>query len=698
MKRSPIAALALGACLFAAGADARIVRFEVTADEPAFAGQSFGQVGQYRRIAGRAHGEVDPAHPGNAIIQDITLAPRNARGMVEYWTDVEILVPADRARANGMVLLDVVNRGNKRALSAFNLGAPISNVSANAGDGMLMARGYTVVFFGWQPDLLPGNDRLLMGVPVARNPDGSAITGVVRSELVTATPLRTLNLSSGHFTALTHASYPTVSLDHRTPLADGFRPTLTVRAREQDRRVEIPPEQWRFADCDGAAPVPSETRICLDGGFQPGRLYELIYRGRDPLVLGLSYAGMRDLGAFFRYDASNPAGLGDRARTLLFGTSQSGRNMRLMLHLGFNQAEDGRPAFDAMMPHIGGGLAAMNIRFAQPGRAWGEQIDHLYPAYDFPFTYVRLDDPITGRSQGILDRCQASNTCPRIVHVATALEMWEGRQSLGLTDPLGTRDIADPPNVRIFIMASTQHGAWTAPMPRQAPFGICQQQPNPNPQIHTMRALLVALEDWTLSDIAPPDSVVPRIADGTLVAPEAVKFPKIPANAYNGVERPAVRFLGVTNPLRVLDFGPGYNAADSSGIISIEPPRAGDREYRLLVPQVDADGNDIGGVRSVQLRVPVGTYTGWNLGRADRFEDGFCSLSGSHIPFAPDRAAREAAGDPRPSIAERYPTRDAYVAQVRRATQELVSARLLLADDAAALVAAAQADGPVPHR
>ena len=695
--RSPIAALALGLSLaVAAAAEARIVRFEVAADEPAFAGASFGQVGQYRRIAGRAFGEVDPAAPGNAIIQDIGLAPRNARGMVEYWTDVEVLVPRTTANASGLVLLDVVNRGNKRALFTFN-GAPLSNASDNPGDGFLMRRGDTVVFFGWQPDLLEGDNRVRMGVPVARNPDGSAITGVVRTELVTAAARKTLNLSSGHFTALTHTSYPTVSTDNRTALPDGFRPTLTVRAREQDARVEIPAEKWSFADCEGAAPVASDTKICLDGGFQPGRLYELIYRAKDPLVLGLSYAAMRDLGAFFRRDPANPAGLGDRARTVLYGTSQSGRNIRMMLHLGFNQAEDSQPAFDAMLPHIGGGLAAMNIRFAQPGRAWGEQIDHLFPAYDFPFTYTRVNDPITGRTQGILDRCTATSTCPKIFHAATALEMWEGRQSLGLTDPMGTQDIPDPPNMRTYIMASTQHAAWVAPMPRQAPFGICQQQPNPNPQLQTMRALLAALSDWTLKGTEPPASMVPRIADGTLVPPDSLAFPKIPANAYNGTERPAVRFLGVTNPLGVLDFGPGYNAADSSGVISIEPPKVGEQRYRLLVPQIDADGNDVAGIRSVALSVPVGTYTGWNLGRADRFQDGFCSLSGSHIPFAPDRAARDAVGDPRPSIAERYPTREAYVEKVKAAAAELVAQRFLLAEDADWIIARAQAAGPAPH-
>lgn len=695
--RRTLAAAALALSFSAPAAEARIVRFEASSDTAAFGGQNFGQVGEYRRITGRAFGEVDPAHPGNAIIQDIALAPRNARGMVEYWTDVDILVPADRARASGLVLFDVVNRGNKRALFTFN-GAPTQgNAADHAGDGFLMARGDAVVFFGWQPDLLEGDNRLRMGVPVARNADGSAITGIVRSELVTAAPRRTLNLSSGHFTQLTHASYPTVSTDHRTPLADGFRPTLSVRARQQDARVEISPDQWRFADCEGAAPVASATRICLDGGFQPGRLYELIYRAENPLVLGLSFAAARDLGAFLRDDPASPLGLGARARTVLYGTSQSGRFVRSVLHLGFNRTEDGRLAFDAMLPHIGGGQISMNIRFAQPGRAWGEQIDHLFPAYDFPFTYARTEDPITGRVQGVQDRCQATDTCPKIFHIATALEMWEGRQSLGLTDPLGTRDVADPANLRTFIMASTQHGTWLQPMPRQAPFGLCQQQPNPNPQLHTMRALYVALADWVQRDVAPPPSVVPRISDGTLVPPSQVRFPRIPANAYNGVERPAAKFLALANPLRVLDFGPDYRAADTSGVIGVEPPRLGDREYGVLVPQVDADGNDLAGIRSVTLRVPLGTYTGWNLGRAGRFEDGFCSLSGSHIPFAPDRAAREALGDPRPSLAERYPSRAAYVAAVREAAAELVGLRHLLASDAEAIIAAAEARGPVPH-
>ena len=349
--------------------------------------------------------------------------------------------------------------------------------------------------------------------------------------------------------------------------------------------------------------------------------------------------------------------------------------------------------YEGALPHIGGGLAALNIRFAQAGRGWGEQIDHLYPAYDFPFTYARLTDPITGRTQGLLDRCQTTNTCPRIFHVATAFEIWEGRQSLGLTDPLGTKDVASPDNVRTYIMASTQHGSAPLPLPAQPPFGNCQQQPNPNPQRWTMRALLVAFTRWVRDDVAPPASAVPRLADGTLVPPEDVSFPSIPANNYGDVPRPAVKFLRLTNPLYVLDFGPQYRAQDSSGIITFEPPRIGARPYRLLVPQVDVDGNDVAGIRSVHLQVPVGTYTGWNLFRAGRFEDGSCILQGSFIPFARTRAERLATGDTRPSIEERYPTRETYVDAVRSSAHELVKQQFLLADDATALVAEAEKDG-----
>ena len=689
--------------LLAGAVEARITRIEIARAEPAFGGQGFGAVGPYQRLIGRAYGEVDPANPLNAVIQDILLAPRNARGMVEYATDIEILKPADMGKSNRILLFDVANRGNKLAVRNFNADmAPVVadlNALKSAGDGWLMQEGYTVVWFGWQADVLKGLDRITFTAPAAHNADGSPVTGIVRAELIAQQPVATLNLSSGWFTAMNHSSYPTVSTDNRAALSDGFLPTLTVRAKEQDPRVSIPNSEWSFGSCpDGAAVAPNDKQICYPAKFQPGRFYELIYRAKDPTVMGLGFAATRDLGAFLRDATTDHLGAANpvyRAgnRTIIAGTSQSGRMIRQFLHLGFNQAEGGGHAFDGAFPHIGGGLMPLNLRFAQPGRAWGGQVDHLYPAYDFPFTYGQQRDPLTRRTQGVLDRCTASKTCPRIFHVATALEVWEGRQSLGFTDPLGTRDVADPSIVRTYILASTQHAAAPLPLSKAAPFGNCQQQPNPNPHTWTMRALLTGMVQWLRSGTQPPQSAAPRIADGTLVAPDQVRFPPIPANAYGEVKRPAVRFLAVNNPLHVLDFGPEYKAADTGGVVTVEPPRVGTAQYGVLVPQVDADGNDLAGIRSVYVQVPIGTYTGWNLGRADRFEDGFCSLQGSFIPFAATKAERTVAGDPRPSLEERYPTKDSYVAAVRKAAEGLVANRYLLKADAERLIAEAERGG-----
>jgi Alpha/beta hydrolase domain len=444
--------------------------------------------------------------------------------------------------------------------------------------------------------------------------------------------------------------------------------------------------------------TPDERHLCYRDGFKPGHLYELIYRAKDPTVGGLGFAAARDLGAFLRNSDKDDSGTVNpvyRADNLavIEGSSQSGRMIRSLLALGFNRDEAGRRVFDGAFPHIGGGLMPLNLRFGQPVRAWGEQTDHLYPAYDFPFTYARQTDPLTQRTGGLFDRCGATYTCPKLFHVATSLEMWEGRQSLGLTDPLGRTDVADPPNVRTYIMASTQHSPAPLPLAARPPFGNCQQQPNPNPQIWTMRALLTAFTAWVRDGVDPPPSAKPSIADGTLVPPDRVRLPEIPANFYGEVERPAVSPLRIYDTLHVLDFGPLYRAEDSSGIITREPPQVGSGSYGVLEMQVDADGNDLAGIRSVFLHAPIGTYTGWNLGRKDRFENGMCNLQGSFIPFASIKAERIAAGDPRLSIEERYPTKDAYLAAVKKAADDLVAKRFLLPNDADSLVNTAETEG-----
>ena len=701
------ATIALSAGLVAGGAEARITHIAIAETQPAFGGQSFGAAGPYERLTGRVTGELDPADPANSGIQDINLAPRNARGMVEYATDIEILKPADMGRGNRILLFEVNNRGNKLALSAFNEGVagglPDRNALASPGDGWLMRAGYTMVWFGWEMDVRPGMSRIGMPAVIARNHDGSPITGIVRSEIITPKPVTSLPISLSqqiqNYPFGSYDSYPTASLDNSAPFPDGFLPTLTVRAREQDPREPIPNSAWSFGTCEeGTAATPDDRRICYGDGFKPGRLYELIYRAKDPTVGGLGFAATRDLGAFLRdsdkddVGAANPVYRPDNL-AIIEGSSQSGRMIRSLLALGFNRDEAGRRVFDGAFPHIGGGLMPLNVRFGQPVRAWGEQTDHLYPAYDFPFAYGRQSDPLTQRSGGLFDRCSATDTCPRLFHVATSLEMWEGRQSLGLTDPLGLTDAIEPSGIRTYIMASTQHGPAPLPLATHPPFGNCQQQPNPNPQIWTMRALLTALTAWVRDGAEPPPSATPHIADGSLVAPDRVRFPEIPANSYGGVERPAVSPLRIFDTLHVLDFGPLYRGEDSSGVITREPPGVGSGSYGILETQVDADGNDVAGIRSVFLQAPIGTYTGWNLGRKDRFESGLCNLQGSFIPFAGTKAERLAAGDPRLSIEERYPTKDDYLAAFRKGADDLVAKRFLLPDDAALLVRRAESEG-----
>jgi Alpha/beta hydrolase domain len=696
-----------GLAFMIAAANARITHIEIIKSEPAFGGQSFGDTGVYERLSGRVTGELDPADPANSGIKDINLAPRNERGMVEYVTNIELLKPADMARGNRVLFFEVNNRGNKLAPGSFNAGVAGGVAERNAlsspGDGWLMRAGYTMVWFGWEMDVRPGMSRVGMPPIVAHNHDGFAITGIVRSEIITPVPATSVPISLSqqiqNYPVDSYDSYPTANMDNAVPFADGFLPTLTVRAREQDPKEPIPNSAWSFGTCEqGGTLAPDDKHLCYRDGFKPGRLYELIYRAKDPTVGGLGFAVARDLGAFLRNSEKDDAGAVNPVYrpdnlAIIEGSSQSGRMVRSLLALGFNRDETGRRVFDGAFPHIGGGLMPLNVRFGQPVRAWGEQTDHLYPAYDFPFTYARQTDPLSERTGGLFDRCIATDTCPKLFHVATALEMWEGRQSLGLTDPLGRTDVSDPPNVRTYIMASTQHGPAPLPLAAHAPFGNCQQQPNPNPQIWTMRALMTAFTAWVRDGIEPPPSAKPSIADGTLVAPDRVRFPEIPANFYGEVERPAVSPLRIYDNLHVLNFGPLYRAEDSSGVIAREPPQVGSASYGILEMQVDADGNDLAGIRSIFLQTPIGTYTGWNLGRKDRFENGMCNLQGSFIPFAATKAERIATGDPRLSIEERYPSKDVYLAAFKKAADDLVAKRFLLPHDADSLVKTAETEG-----
>ncbi len=631
--------------------EASIVRIVIdTVESPTDDGRVFGDMGPYERLIGRAFGELDPDDPRNALIQDLDLAPRNERGRVDYVVDFVLRKPVDLAHSSGILRYDAPNRGNAFAVDPY-----------------FQHRGHILLAAGWQGDVPEGTSGLRVEVPVASHPDGSAVTGIVRAELITRRATQTLPLSGGAFSG-GHVPYAAASLDQPTA-------TLTARRRASDPAELVPRARWRFADCGDASfpgrPLP--THVCLDGGFDPALIYELTYTARDPLVLGIGFAATRDLVSFFRHDAVDGAGtqnpIGGVVRhTIGAGTSQSGNFVKTLIHLGFNEDESGRPVFDGLVPLIAARHTALNVRFGQPGRGGGQREDHVYPGHAAPSTWAPSYDAVADRTGGMLVRCRASLTCPKVVQPLSTAEYWHLQASPTHTDAKGLEDIVLPPEVRVYLFASTQHS------PRGGAGG-CVYPLNPAPYADTLRALTVALEAWVVEGVEPPDSRVPRVHDGTLVAPSRLAWPAIPG----------VTYTGLVNPMPLLDFGPGYRHADESGIVREPPVRPG-RDYGVLVPQVDQDGNDLAGIRSTAIQAPVGTYTGWNyLDSGDA-----CILSGAFFPFATTRAERERAGDPRSSLEERYGDQAGYVAAVRAASAALVAERLLLPEDADRLVAEAE--------
>jgi len=653
-------------------AEARITKISISSTAPAYGGATFGSVGAYEFVTGTAFGEVDPLSPVNKIIQDIELAPRNAKGMVEYSTKFQILKPVDESKGNHMMLFEIVNRGNELDPGFYNIGATTANPQ---GDGFLENQGLTLVWAGWQADLVApaSNPGLItmVSVPVATH-KGQTITGVVRSEWVLSAAASTQNI-------LAESSSNTPGYASVTTNNSGL--TMTMRVHQDDARTVIPNSDWAFADCTSTPfpGVPNPQKVCLKNGFDTNHIYELIYTAKDPIVMGLGLAAIRDVATFFRRakaSAGNPIA-GAINYSLLNGISQSGRLLRTYLNLGFNLGEDGQQVFDGMQPHIGAVENYINIRFSQPGRLAGTQhTEKQFPGPDSPLTYAPKFDLLTFEYRGLLDRCTRTNTCPKIVHTMSDIEYWESSGAGDTTDPLGKFDLQQPPNVRVYQFSSTQHGGFSPVATLPTSTGICQQLPNANTYTYNIRALLVALIDWVARGHVPPDSRVSLLRDGSLVPVNHVKFP-----AISGVTGPH----GIFNTRFSFFRGPQYDTDDISGIITVEPPHP-IAEYPPLAPQVDRDGNDIGGLRSHILQAPLGTYTGWNVRAAGFSEGDACDLTGGYVPFAVTKAQR-AAGDPRLSLEERYGSTAGYTNAVTTAVNKLVSERLMLASDAQGAIA-----------
>jgi hypothetical protein len=637
-------AAALLASAITLPASAEVTRFEITEDVPAFEGRSFGAVGQYRRITARATIALDPSDPRNAVIADIALAPRNAEGRVEAVADVVILRPADPARGNGTLLLDVPNRGRKLMPVLFDDSpAPGSNnatAAADAGIGFLHGRGMTMVWVGWQADIPSRPGQLALQAPVLQG-----VTGPVRAEFV-----------------FDHMRSPvTASLPYE--IADPASLTATVRQAWPDARQQPAGLAVRAVDAE-------RIEVTRPEGFDAGALYEVTYTARDPIVLGMGFAATRDVVAFLRRDGSarNPLAANGRSsihRAIGFGISQSGRFLRDFLYLGFNEDLAGRVVFDGLMPHVAGARRMpTNARFGQTGRNARHPQDPSWLADAFPFTYAVMEDPLSGRRDGLLLRCRVSNTCPRVMQTDSEHEWWASRASLVVTDVAGNH-IDLPQDVRIYMLAGTPHDEQPTAVQRRIPAAAFPTNPMHNGP--SMRALLAAMEAWVAEGVEPPASRAPMRAQGTLVPADQALPVAIPGLPYRGLHTPAA-FSDQT----------------------VMPPRQ-IGTYPVFVPRLDADGNAIAGIRAVQIAVPRATYTGWNP-RAEGFGPAaLFPLQGTVLPFAPTREARLQAGDPRLSIAERHADDAAYVAAVRAAAAQMVAERLLLPADAEALVAQAAA-------
>ena len=652
-----------------------ITRFVVQKTELFASGREFPITGAYEKLVGRIYGEVDPKNRLNKVIVNLDKAPRNRRGKVEYWSDFCILKPVDMARGNGKIFYDAPNRGSKRIVAFLN-DAPATNdpsTMEDAGNGFLMRQGYTLVWCGWQGDLMPQKNWLVMGVPVATN-NSKEIVSNVRTEIVVEKKgIKSQPLSGDERVK----SYVAASRDKS-------QACLTVREKSYGTRIPVSISEWEFASRlkdsrTGKETIkPSSKELYVRSGFKPGHIYEFIYPAKNPLVLGLGFAVVRDLISFLRYQSkdaagrTNPLAAGNKTAGIRYvygwGRSQSGRFLRDFVYQGFNEDESRRKVFDAIAPHVaGGGRLFLNYEFARPVTSSQQHTNQLEPEL-FPHAYNILKDAQTGRRDGILKR---PKTDPYVFHTQTSTEYWQKRGCLAHTDGKG-RDIAPPDRARIYVIASAQHNS---------PFGYepekddTQQFVNPLPAGDVLRALMVAMDLWVTQGVSPPPSQYPRVGNGTLVRPDrnSTSFPSIPG----------VRYQGLHNRQLFLDYGPHI----SRGRMDIHPPRQiGNGAYTILVPKVDRDGNDVAGIRLPVVQVPIGTYAGWNLQPRRLAEDELGGLLGSFIPFAKTKAERSKLRDPRLSLKERYQNRNDYVNKVSRAARMLVDQRYLLPDDAERMI------------
>jgi hypothetical protein len=663
-KRLTCLAIASSLCIAATAAGARVVKITIDSTTPV-AGGPFGAIGNYELLRGTASGEIDPADRRNAGITDIALAPKNAGGKVEYKAQFSIHKPVDMTKASGILLYAVPNRGN--IALPYTAGDPT----------FLWRRGDVLLNSAWQGDMPIASvtsSQLGIDVPIA-----TGVTGMVVDRFIAVA-----KQSNGQNQTTQDLSGPGRNLAS-TNTADSKLVSFTKESQSGVKSdvVTIASGDFAYADCRTVPfpGTPDPTRLCIKGGFDSALGYELVRPAKDPFVLGVGNAAMRDVISFFRYDSQDDSGTANpivsaAKKVIGFGSSQSGRFQKHMLNNGFNEDERGRIVWDGMNPNIAGMMGSFNIRFAEPG-----DIAELYlPGAEGPLWWEDYADTARGRpSWGLLTRCRSTNTCPLIMETYGGPEFWYSRGSVGVAGTKGTEDLPLPPNVRRYYHAGTPHGGGAGGFNLgTASTNPNQFAPNPNPQREINRALYVAMVDWVTKGTPPPESRYPKVSDGTLVPATSVAmgWPNIPN---------APKPDGVMNSVLDYDFGPNFRYNDGSGIIDNVPPPV-KQVIPTLAPKVDADGNEIAGIKSLLMRLPLGTYTAWNPIPSGPLKGREASLAAGYVPFAKTKAERIASGDPRLSIEERYSSLWLYYYYAINEANIMVQERFLLPNDAAVLV------------
>ncbi len=644
-----------------------IERFEIVRREPYFGGKAFGASGVYERIDAIAHYAVDPAAPANRNITDLALAEQQ-NGLVRFTGDVTLLIPSESS--NRSLLLELPNRGNRVLDRMFNQGVVdlIPGDDIKPGDGFLMRHGWTLAWCGWQWDAPKPGPR--MGITPPKVPASNlGPEGNMQLRIQPNAHTPSFALTDQHVGAIgSHAPIAASALDD--PEA-----RLLVRASLYAEPEEIPRTQWQFARDENGGPVPDAEHVWLEGGFEAGRVYDILYRPRECPVVGAGLIAIRDLGSFLRHDKASPI-FGQVDHAICEGISQCGRLQRTFLGLGQNTDEQGRKVYDGMLVHIAGGRRGeFNQRYGQPSVQPTPSFGHRFPFADLP-----QEDPRTGQVSGLLDaQAEAGNT-PKIFYTDTSSEYWRGDASLAHTSVADGTDVELPEGVRRYLFACTQHVAGALPFIDVSAFGshgsnwfnVIDYRP-------LYRAALHNLLDWVRGDHEPPESFYPQANNGTaepreIVSGKLVQFPELTCADED-----------VLPKLYPLDLGP--HAASGIGTFPATPK--GDA-YPCLVSDVDENGNETGGIRMPDVSVPVATHTGFNVRHPGSGGVGqILEYVGLSLPFAKDAAGRQASQDPRPSLAERYGTREDYLQQVQAAAEELVARRYLLEEDISLCVALA---------